>query len=249
MAYVQPKTDNWLDWEYEDDPKLCFFNGCIGAIDGTYISAYILQRQQKPWRNRKGAISQNVFAAVRSDQCFSFVMAGAEGSIQDATLLNWACARGFRVPEDCFYVVDLGFGTRKGILLPFMGIRYHLQDWKDAKKKPQNAKELYNLRHVRVCTVVEQAFGGLKRKWKIVRMTVPEYDIEEQKAFIYAVTALHNFIIMDGWVDEDEEKREAFRPKIRLAREKARRGVQGKALRILRCKIAKKMWKDYQELH
>ncbi len=83
-------------------------------------------------------------------------------------------------------------------MLPFPGVRYHLQDWKNAVNPPETRKELYNLRHARIRVVVEQAFGLLKRKWKIVRSSTPKYGIDQQVSIIYAVTALYNFVIFGG---------------------------------------------------
>ncbi len=194
-AFVRPNEDDWLDPEYELDPKLNAFNGCIGAIDGTHIHAFIPVSKQLRWRNRKGVISQNVFAAVRSDLSFSYILAGAEGSINDASLLREALERKFHIPKNRFYLADAGFAQQRGVIVPFPNVRYHLQDWRNAPNPPETAKELYNLRHARIRTVVEQAFGILKRRYKIVRSSAPEYPIQEQKKIVFAVTALHNFIL------------------------------------------------------
>jgi DDE superfamily endonuclease len=48
-----------------------------------------------------------------------------------------------------------------------------------------------------VRVIVEKAFGVVKRKWKIVRTSVPEYSIKKQVQIVYAVIALHNFIIRE----------------------------------------------------
>ncbi len=198
-AFVQLNHDSWLDPVVELDPKLNAFNGCIGAIDGTHIFAHIPLREQQHWRDRKGQISQNVFAAVRSDYSFSYVLAGAEGSINDSSLCQQAFGRDkFSVPPNRYFLADAGFGSREGIVVPFPGVRYHLQDWKNAVNPPETRKELYNLRHARIRVVVEQAFGLLKRRWKIVRSSAPEYGIDQQVSIVYAVTALHNFVIFGG---------------------------------------------------
>lgn len=83
-------------------------------------------------------------------------------------------------------------------MIPFPGVRYHLQDWTDAGNKPVTAKELYNLRHTRIRVVVKQAFRQLKRQWKIVRFAPFEYSVRKQVQIVYTVTGLHNFIIAIG---------------------------------------------------
>ena len=79
--------------------------------------------QRKRWRDRKGRITQNVFAAVKQDYSFTYVLAGAEGSMNDASLLGEAMTRSFRVPEHRYYVADAGFGVKPGIVIPFSGVR------------------------------------------------------------------------------------------------------------------------------
>lgn len=255
-AYVRPKPAKWLDERYEKDEKVGAFNGCIGAIDGTHIAAYLPTKISSKWRDRKGNISQNVFAAVRSNKSFSFVMAGAEGSMCDQTLCSIALENGFTIPSDRFYLGDAGFGLRKGILTPFPSVRYHLQDWRDAERKPRNAKELYNLRHARLRAVVEQAFGALKRRWKIIRVSAPEYSIRRQIAFVYACTALHNFVEEfpgQSESDEEEESEEdlgSFNDAVlRASRWRARREIRGKRPKDLRKAIAVNMWIDYRRSH
>lgn len=73
-------------------------------------------------------ISQNVLAAVRLDGTFSYVLAGYEGSINDASLIRHAYSKSFKIPSKHFYVGDTGFGSRAGLLVPYPGVRYHLND-------------------------------------------------------------------------------------------------------------------------
>ena len=242
-AFVRLPDDDWLDPDIELDPKLNAFNGCIGAIDGTHISAHIPTKQQLRWRDRKSRISQNVFAAVRSDLSFSYVLAGAEGSTADASLFSQALGRSFRVPQDRYYIGDAGFGARDGIVVPFPGVRYHLEDHRNAKRKPQTKKELYNLRHARIRVVVERAFGHLKRRWKIVRIAPPEYGIEKQVQIVYAVTGLHNFLLSEA--REDELTRKQVRL-MSLAKSRARRVVRGQHPDDIRLQTAHETWENWK---
>jgi hypothetical protein len=45
-AYVTLPADDWLDPGIEFDPSMNHFNGCIGAIDGTLIDAFIEDKSQ-----------------------------------------------------------------------------------------------------------------------------------------------------------------------------------------------------------
>jgi len=122
-AYVRLPEDKWLDPAIELDPKNAALNGCISAIDGTHITAWIPLKESQRWRDRKGRITQNVFAAVKQDYSFTYVLAGAEGSMNDASVLGEAMTRSFRVPEHRYYVADAGFGVKPGIVIPFSGVR------------------------------------------------------------------------------------------------------------------------------
>ena len=70
-----------------------------------------------------------------------------------------------------FYLVDAGYGAKLGFLPSFQAVRYHLNEWEN--NPVQNEKELFNLRHSALRVTVEQAFGSLKRKFKILDDATP----------------------------------------------------------------------------
>ena len=55
------------------------FQDCIGAIDGTHVTARVLRSQAAAYRGRKHYTSQNVLAVVDFDLKFTYVLAGWEG--------------------------------------------------------------------------------------------------------------------------------------------------------------------------
>lgn len=58
---------------------------------------------------------------------------------------------------------------------------------------PQDAKELFNLRHASLRNVVERIFGILKRKFRILLSVSPELPKHTQIQLIPALAAIHNF--------------------------------------------------------
>ena len=68
---------------------------------------------------------------------------------------------------------------------------------------PENAKELFNLRHASLRNVVERIFGVLKRRFEILD-TAPEYSLQAQIDLVFAYTALHN-VIMEHAVEAAQE--------------------------------------------
>jgi hypothetical protein len=66
-------------------------------------------------------------------------------------------------------------------MAPYRGVRYHLKEkQRQANQKPENAKELFNLRHSSLRNVIERIFGVLKRQWQILGGKGCEYSIETQ---------------------------------------------------------------------
>lgn len=190
---VQPGPD-YVCHEPITKPRCQYFFGCIGAVDGTHIGAWIPEEGQRKWYNRKSLITQNVLCAVCLDGTFSYVLAGCEGSVNDASLMRHACDKSLKMYSQRFYVGDAGFGSRVGLLVPYISVRYHLNDWKVSLEGPQNKEELYNLRHSRLRIIVELTFGRVKRKFRIMRSLPPEYSIYKQVLIVYACTGLWNFL-------------------------------------------------------
>ncbi|XP_073363336.1 uncharacterized protein [Aegilops tauschii subsp. strangulata] len=52
---------------------------CIGAIDGTHVTARVSRSQSVAYRGRKQYTSQNVLVAIDFDLKFTYVLAGWEG--------------------------------------------------------------------------------------------------------------------------------------------------------------------------
>lgn len=67
-----------------------FFKHAIGAIDGTHVSCVVSATDQTKFISRKGTVSQNVMAVCDWDMCFTFVLAGWEGSAHDARIFDHA---------------------------------------------------------------------------------------------------------------------------------------------------------------
>lgn len=65
-----------------------YFDGCIGAIDGTHIPVSVLEHAHDDFINRKGFTSQNVLAIRDMDMRFTFVAAGKKGAAHDMAVLG-----------------------------------------------------------------------------------------------------------------------------------------------------------------
>lgn len=127
---VQPGPETPIPDEIADSSKYSpFFDGIIGALDGTHIPVKVPVANQAPYHNRKGAMSQNVLAACNFDLTFSFILAGFEGSTSDLDVLYSARHdEDFVIPEGHFYLADAAHANGNGILSPYRGFRYHIQE-------------------------------------------------------------------------------------------------------------------------
>ncbi|KAL3500330.1 hypothetical protein ACH5RR_039423 [Cinchona calisaya] len=171
-----------------------WFADCVGAIDGTHILAAIPLEIQGKFGGRKGIPTQNVLAAISFDLKFSYVLARWEGSAHDSLVLKEALSRpgGLQVPKDKYYLVDAGYGIRNGFIPPYIGVRYHLKEYDG--NPPQNEKELFNLRHSSLLTTIEQGFGILKKRFRVIDND-PFWDFKTQMDMVLACCILHNHIM------------------------------------------------------
>ncbi|KAG8487645.1 hypothetical protein CXB51_018362 [Gossypium anomalum] len=117
-----------------DSRYMPYFKDCIGAIDGTHIAAILPPNEQIPYIGRKCIPTQNVMAVCDFNMCFTFVMAGWEGSAHDTRIFLDAIRdpkyKFPHPPNGKYYLVDSGYPQMKGYLGPYRGQRYHLPDFR-----------------------------------------------------------------------------------------------------------------------
>lgn len=252
QQFVHPVDSNFITPPRVLEPKYYAFRDAVGALDGSHVSAYISPSKQAPYRNRKKGITQNVLAACSFDLLYQFVMPGWEGSAHDSRVLNDAITKGFSVPPGRYYLGDAGYVNSAIVLAPYRGVRYHLKEWERGNKKPQNAKELFNLRHASLRNVIERIFGVTKRKFKI--LSHPEFpSFDKQVDLIFALTGLWNFIylhegdsslinddILRGYEDDVQDQ-----PSV-ADHEAVRPTASSIAMDQRRDRIADELWEQYQ---
>ncbi|KAL5762226.1 hypothetical protein ACOSP7_018490 [Xanthoceras sorbifolium] len=134
---------------------------------------------------------------------FIYVLSGWEGSAHDSKVLSDALSRrnGLKVPQGKYFLVDCGFPNRCQFLAPFRGVRYHLQDFNGQGRHPENANELFNLRHASLRNVIERIFGIFKSRFTIFK-TAPLFPYKTQAELVLACAGLHNFLRKECRSDE-----------------------------------------------
>jgi hypothetical protein len=119
--------------------------------------------------------------------------------------------------------------------------------------RPQNAQELFNLRHSSLRNAIERIFGVVKRRFPILT-TRPEYPFHVQVNLVQALFILHNFIKAtgsdDGSFERDEDQREDDAGDEEAREEEVQGRTESAANRAaaaaMRDEIAEHMWTDYR---
>ncbi|KAL0399706.1 UNVERIFIED_CONTAM: hypothetical protein Sradi_2313900 [Sesamum radiatum] len=130
-------------------PRWKWFEGCLDALDGTYIDVSVKAQDMARYRTRKGSIAVNVLGVCDRDMHFIYVLAGWEGSAADSRVLRDAITRatGLKIPRGNYYLVDSGYSNGEGFFSPYHGILYHLKEWESGNNTPQNHQEFFNMKH------------------------------------------------------------------------------------------------------
>ena len=131
-------------------------------------------------------------------------------------------------------------------MAPYRGTRYHLKEQRLASQKPENARELFNLRHSSLRNVVKRIFGVLKRQWQILGGKGCEYSINTQVDLFCALVGLYNFGREHGEEDMFLDDAIDSVPSLSFSEDAEFIGPQNKWIEKKRDNIAKRMWIDYQ---
>ncbi|KAH1096832.1 hypothetical protein J1N35_013753, partial [Gossypium stocksii] len=191
---------------------------CIEALDGTHVHTSIPLSIQGRFRSCKGGTTHNVFAANIFVLKFSYVLAGWKCSAHDSRILSDAllCPRGLRIPEE-----------------------FNAQG-------PENAKELFNLRHSSLQITIERVLGIFKKRFHVLDVE-PFWNFQTQVDIVLSYCVIHNHIMGVHPSDllnqrlYEEPKSDLIIPTLteRKEREEAREWF------TKREEIAQTMWNDY----
>lgn len=161
-----------------------------------------------------------------------------------------AMEKGITMFPGRYYLADAGYALTLVTLTPYRGVRYHLKEWERGRRRPQNAKELYNLRHSSLRNIVERPFGVIKMRFPLLSSMHP-YSFPTQIDLVMSCFMIHNFIRMNqGYDDEfdrwdmpvmDEAPEPAEEPAY-----SSQTAQQQRAANLQRDVIAQEMWEDYQ---
>lgn len=201
IAYPEGKValdTESLRWSGGNNGKFSAFQGCIAAGDGSLIPIAVRDGNFEParWRCRKGYCATNVLGFVGFDKSFFGMWTGAEGCAHDSTVVHSFAKAMTTFPEGYYALFDAGVSlSLNSLLTPYSKTRYHLKEFAHCGRAPENAKELFNLRHsARRASAIEIAWGLLKSRFKILLHGVVAQTMDTVNLIILACAVIHNFI-------------------------------------------------------
>ena len=147
-------------------------------------------------------------------------------------------------------MVDTSYMLRSGLLTPYRGVWYHLKEYSTCA--PQNAEELFNLRHAALRNVIERTFGVLKKRFPIISgATEPHYPVETVTEIVLGCCILHNFLMgvdpdenLINEVDQEILNQVPETEEIYTRSNDVEDAKKGAAIRNV---IAQRMWQDYND--
>lgn len=175
------------------------FPHCLGAFDGKHCVVRAPFRSGSLYYNYKKTFSVVLMAACDYNYKFILVDVGSYGGHNDASVfsdseigrslkegkLNIPRGReklpGSNTLTEYFFVADEGFPLSKTIMRPYSG------------RNLEEKKKIFNYRLSRARRVIENAFGILVSRWRVLRTIICMQPDTVDKIILSAV-CLHNFL-------------------------------------------------------
>lgn len=192
---------NPIEWQIlaEKFNILWQFPHCIGSLDGKHINFRPPRKAGSIYRNYKGKDSIILLALVDAEYNFIFVDIGRNGRMHDASVfresplaaqlhsgaLNFplpSFLTGYDINMPYVIVADDAFPLKTNIMKPYPG------------RDLTNEKKIFNYRLSRARRTVENAFGIMANRFRILLNTIP-LSVEKVELITYTCCILHNFLL------------------------------------------------------
>jgi len=200
MLQMPMNMDDWLKIAREFEIK-CSFPHCIGALDGKHVSILPPPNTGSLYFNYKHHFSIVLLALVDASCRFLYVDIGAYGRTSDGGVFNNSSlaqaleSNILNIPEPaaipptndlCPYVIvaDDAFALKPYIQKPY------------SVRNLTKEQHIFNYRLSRTRRTVENAFGQLSQRFRVLGRPIPLTPYKVQ-VIVMAVCCLHNFLLRD----------------------------------------------------
>ena len=208
-------SEDWLRIASEFE-KEWNFPHCLGAIDGKHIAMECPPNSGSLFFNYKKFHSIVLLAVCDANYCFTMLEIGAQGASNDAAALSSSTFG--TIFENNPTMLNIPETSLVGNTnLPYVLVGddiFPLKPWL-MKPYPGNGlpelERVYNYRLSRARRVIENAFGIMSARWRILRRPI-KAGISQVEGIVKAVTCLHNYLrltdnakyIPAGFVDNED---------------------------------------------
>ncbi|XP_068129597.1 putative nuclease HARBI1 [Hyperolius riggenbachi] len=187
-------TEEWLQIA-ESFAKTWHFPNCGGAIDGKHIRITAPPNSGSYYFNYKGFFSIVLLAVVNAQYEFLYVDIGKNGRVSDGRVIDQSSfyhklrQNQLNLPSNSetfrglnfAFVADDAFALHEHVLKPY------------PIKNLSFEKKIFNYRLSRARRVVENAFGILANRFRVLHTAI-NLRLDKIDVVVYACCVLHNFL-------------------------------------------------------
>lgn len=188
----------WYDIAQQFQEKWNFPN-CIGAIDGKHIVLQAPKNSGSHYFNYKGNHSIVLMALVDANYKFLYVDVGCNGRVSDGGVFG-NCSLSRALEENILHIPKERALEGRNKPVPFVVVADDAFALKPYIMKPYpfrnqpGPNRVFNYRLSRARRVVENAFGHIANRFRILRRPI-ELCPEKAIKLVLAICALHNFLL------------------------------------------------------
>lgn len=197
-----PRSEaEWLECSrhFEDNWN---FPHCLGALDGKHVVVQAPPNSGSQFYNYKGTYSIVLMALVDAEYKFLYIDVGCNGRVSDGGVFN-NCSLATALEDNCLGVPCNRPLKGRNKAIPFVivaddafAIKPYIMKSYHFKNQPA-PQRIFNYRLSRARRVVENAFGHIANRFRILRKPI-ELSPDKAVKVVSAICVLHDFLMQNS---------------------------------------------------